>query len=216
MTLPTLSNFPQELQISVASRANQTVIIKVNDARIVGTNFRASNGVAHLLSSVILPPPLVSEAAKSTAMLSTFVEVIEVAGMQNVVNGDNVTVFAPVNDAFGAALKGFLLLPNSSALLHGVLSYHIVPNGVYYTSRIPQNKTVLPSGNPGNPLTVERHGENITVNGATVFDSDVLAANGVVHLISALLLPPGFAFNLDEALQGTRSLFLVPFTCLGV
>ena len=120
---------------------------------------------------------------------STLVAAVAAAGLVETLQGVGpFTVFAPTNDAFAALPAGLvdkLLLPENKDLLVKILTYHVVSG------------TVLAADvTAGDVPTVE--GQNITittdmgvkVNGATVTATDIIASNGVIHVIDAVILPP--------------------------
>ena len=120
---------------------------------------------------------------------STLVAAVAAAGLVETLQGEGpFTVFAPTNDAFAALPAGLvdkLLLPENKDLLVKILTYHVVSG------------TVLAADvTAGDVPTVE--GQNITittdmgvkVNGATVTATDIIASNGVIHVIDAVILPP--------------------------
>jgi len=120
---------------------------------------------------------------------STLVAAVAAAGLVETLQGEGpFTVFAPTNAAFAALPAGLvdkLLLPENKDLLVKILTYHVVSG------------TVLAADvTAGDVPTVE--GQNITittdmgvkVNGATVTATDIIASNGVIHVIDAVILPP--------------------------
>jgi uncharacterized surface protein with fasciclin (FAS1) repeats len=97
-------------------------------------------------------------------------------------------VFAPTDEAFAALPEGVLdalLLPENQDVLVKILTYHVVSGAV--TSDMVT---------PGDVATVEGQtialdtADGVTVNGANVIAADVLASNGVIHVIDAVILPP--------------------------
>ena len=120
---------------------------------------------------------------------STLVAAVAAAGLVETLQGEGpFTVFAPTNEAFAALPAGLvdkLLLPENKDLLVKILTYHVVSG------------TVLAADvTAGDVPTVE--GRNITittdmgvkVNGANVVTTDIIASNGVIHVIDAVILPP--------------------------
>lgn len=97
-----------------------------------------------------------------------------------------VTLFAPSNSAFDAIPPDVLgRLQNDPELLDEVLSHHAVAGTVTSGDLVDGDLTAL----DGHPLAVVL-GEGITVSGATLVDTDIIASNGVVHVIDAVILPP--------------------------
>merc|ERR1712048_1327632 len=109
------------------------------EATVVGADNLATNGVAHIIDTVMLPPSHLSaeeptmnivELAQSVDSLSTLVTAV-VAGdlVETLSSPGPFTVFAPTNDAFGALPAGtleILLKPENKGQLVDILTYHVV------------------------------------------------------------------------------------------
>lgn len=133
----------------------------------------------------------VATAASNNPVLSTLVTAVGEAGLVDTLNSaQNITVFAPTNDAFAAIPEADLnaLLADKEALTR-VLTYHVV------------GKTIEPdelgSGGPfetlaGPEVTASGSGEQFTVGdgGAKVVCGNVMTANARVYLIDQVLMPP--------------------------
>lgn len=163
-------------------------------ARIVVTDVPASNGVIHAIDKVLLPADKnVVQTAVATPTFSILVEAVTAANLAGTLSSTGpFTVFAPTDAAFAALLaelgitKAALLA--DTALLTRVLTYHVVPG------------RVLKAGVPvGTPITTVQ-GETFTVNAslaitdrrnrsANITATDVLASNGVIHVIDRVILP---------------------------
>ena len=130
------------------------------------------------------------DVAVGAGNFSTLVAAVTAADLVETLSGTGpFTVFAPTDEAFAALPAGVLdalLLPENKALLAQILTYHVVSGAV-----------MAADVTDGDVATVE--GQNIklstsggvTVNGAKVVAADVLASNGVIHAIDAVILPPG-------------------------
>jgi uncharacterized surface protein with fasciclin (FAS1) repeats len=104
-------------------------------------------------------------------------------------NAGPFTVFAPTNAAFDKLPKGTLenlLKPENKDALIDILQYH-VSLGVYKADAL-QDGQVLGQVNGGN-VTVSKKDGKIMIGGATIIAS-VPAANGIVHVVDAVMLPP--------------------------
>ena len=128
------------------------------------------------------------EVVASDPELSTLYEAIQAANLTETLEGDGpFTVFAPTNDAFAALPEGTLdslLLPENKDDLVKILTYHVVPGTVLSTDLTEGGVATV----EGSDVTVTV--DPITINGAGVVTPDVLATNGVVHVIDQVLLPP--------------------------
>ena len=121
---------------------------------------------------------------------TTLVAAVQAAELEDVLtNAGPLTVFAPTNEAFAALPEGTLddlLKPENKSTLARIITFHAAP-GSYDQNNI---KGVMGIGQAtGDKVTVEVDGDVTTVNGAKVL-ATVKAANGYVHVIDQVLLPP--------------------------
>jgi uncharacterized surface protein with fasciclin (FAS1) repeats len=97
------------------------------------------------------------------------------------------TVFAPSNDAFKAVpAKTLDELAANPEKLKAVLTFHVVPGKLAAADIKNSNVKSL----NGAVLAVSKAGTFVTVENAAVTDADLLATNGVVHVVDTVLLPP--------------------------
>ncbi len=131
------------------------------------------------------------ELAVSTDILSTLVAAVKAGGLVETLNGDGpFTVFAPTNAAFEKLPAGVLeklLKPENKAALQKVLTYHVIPAQVKSTDLSDgQMATTV----EGNKIEVSLDGQKVMINNAQVVKADIMATNGVVHVIDTVILPP--------------------------
>lgn len=129
------------------------------------------------------------DIASTTDGFGTLTAAVTAAGLAETLNGEGpFTVFAPTDDAFAALPAGVLdalLLPENKDALTKILTYHVVPGAV-----------MAADVTDGDVATVEGQtvalstADGVTVNGAKVIQADVVASNGVIHAIDAVILPP--------------------------
>jgi uncharacterized surface protein with fasciclin (FAS1) repeats len=121
---------------------------------------------------------------------STLVAAVAAAGLVETLQGEGpFTVFAPTNDAFAALPAGLvdkLLLPENKDLLVQILTYHVVSGAVMAADVTAGD---VPSVE-GQNITVTTNDNGVQVNGANVVTADIVASNGVIHVIDAVILPP--------------------------
>jgi uncharacterized surface protein with fasciclin (FAS1) repeats len=130
----------------------------------------------------------VVDVAVATDGFATLVAAITAAELGETLSGMGpFTVFAPTDAAFAALPAGVLdalLLPENKEVLVKILTYHVVPASV-----------LAADVTDGDVATVEGQtvklstANGVTVNGANVVTADVLASNGVIHAIDAVLVP---------------------------
>ncbi len=134
--------------------------------------------------------PDIVDIAAANPDFSTLVMAVQAAGLVETLKGDGpYTVFAPTNAAFAALPAGTvenLLLPENKDKLVAVLTYHVVPGAV--TSDQLAGKRLNVATVQGK--TVHIDGRNgVKVNKSNVIKADIVASNGVIHVIDRVLLP---------------------------
>ncbi|WP_449282005.1 fasciclin domain-containing protein [Leucobacter sp.] len=133
----------------------------------------------------------VAVAASNNPMLTTLVAAV--SGQLNpdvdlvdTLNGDEFTVFAPVDDAFGEIDAATIdTLKTDSEMLAGILTYHVVPGQIEPADIAGTHTTVQ-----GGDLEVTGSGDELMVNDASVVCGGVQTANATVYLIDGVLMPP--------------------------
>ena len=131
----------------------------------------------------------VATAASNNPALSTLVTAVTKAKLVDTLNGaDDITVFAPTDDAFAAMDADTLAaaLDDPKGLLTTVLTYHVVAGRLSPEDLAGTHETL-----EGDTLEVTGSGEDFTVNGdAAVVCGNVQTANATVYLIDGVLSPP--------------------------
>jgi uncharacterized surface protein with fasciclin (FAS1) repeats len=130
----------------------------------------------------------VATAASNTPELSTLVTAVKKADLVDTLNtAQGITVFAPINDAFGALPKPTLdkALGDPNGLLTTVLTYHVVQGQLTPDQLAGSHKTLQ-----GGTLEVSGSGDNFKINGnSSVVCGNVQTSNATVYLIDQVLLP---------------------------
>ncbi|MBK9361649.1 MAG: fasciclin domain-containing protein [Rubrivivax sp.] len=163
-------------------------------ATLTATDIQAGNGVVHVIDKVILPADkTIVQTAQALPQFSILVEAVVAADLAGALSGTGpFTVFAPTNDAFAALLAELGITKDAlladKALLTQVLTYHVLPSRVL--------KAQVPVGTPITSL----QGDSFTIDAtlaitdqrgrkAAIVGTDVLASNGVIHVIDKVILP---------------------------
>jgi uncharacterized surface protein with fasciclin (FAS1) repeats len=125
---------------------------------------------------------------------TTLVAAVQAAGLVESLSGVGpFTVFAPTDEAFAAALEALGLtaeeLLADTALLTSVLTYHVVPGKVLAADVVTMNGQEVATVN-GATIMISVDGSSVMVNDANVVATDVMASNGVIHVIDKVILPP--------------------------
>jgi len=125
--------------------------------------------------------------AVAAGSFKTLAKALEAADLVATLEGTGpFTVFAPTDEAFAKLPAGTIeaLLQDKQKLAQ-VLTYHVVPGKVTASQVKPGNiKTVQ-----GQSLNVRAEGGAVTVDNARVIKTDVMASNGVIHVIDTVVLP---------------------------
>ncbi|MFY9246618.1 MAG: fasciclin domain-containing protein [Roseicyclus sp.] len=134
--------------------------------------------------------PDIVDIAASAGQFTTLVAAVQAAGLVDTLKSDGpFTVFAPTDAAFAALPAGTvetLLRPENRDQLVSILTYHVVPGAVTADQLVGQRLAVATV--QGQNVHVDgRHG--VRVNDSTVIQADIIASNGVIHVIDKVLLP---------------------------
>ncbi|NUQ85643.1 MAG: fasciclin domain-containing protein [Anaerolineales bacterium] len=173
--------------------------VYVNDAQVIITDIETSNGVIHVIDTVLLPPAeeaaapgTIVDIAAADERFSTLVAAVTAAGLAETLSGEGpFTVFAPTNDAFAALPAGTLdslLLPENKQQLTDILLYHVVSGKVMAADVV--GLSAAPTA-LGKDITITIKDGKVYLNDTVqVIITDIEASNGVIHVIDAVLLPP--------------------------
>jgi len=198
---------PQTLEggtITVAGVGDESAPVTLNGVPVAVTDIQTENAVIHLIDGVLLQEINAVERATITANFSILQQLVGEAGLADALSGpgpdgeDGLTVFAPTNDAFLAALDangngeiGLGELPSDSEL-EALLKYHVLDD-VFFAADVPTTETPLPTLE-GSDVTVVRDGSAVTLNpgaeASSVVAPDVDVSNGVIHGIDTVLQIP--------------------------
>lgn len=141
-------------------------------------------------SKVVASGDLIA-TAKASGQFTTFLKALDATNLTNVLKSNpNLTVFAPTDAAFAALPAGELdrlMQPANAAQLQKVLTYHVINTKVDSTKIAGAKgevKTV-----EGSSVTLDGSGATPMVDGAHIVQADVMATNGVLHVVDKVLMP---------------------------
>ncbi len=173
--------------------------LMINMANVITADVRASNGIIHVIDAVMLPPadPMqVQGNITDTAVAAgfpTLVAALQATGLDSVLadESNTFTVFAPSEEAFAKlgdqALNNLLANPDE---LRDILLYHVIAGAaIDSTTALSLVGTTVEMAN-GDSTALTLDGQNLLINQSRVITTDVLASNGVIHVIDTVLLPP--------------------------
>ena len=168
--------------------------------KVVITDIEASNGVIHVIDTVLLPPSEetatesmdIVDTAVADGRFTTLVAAVKAAELVDTLKGEGpFTVFAPTDDAFAALPEGTLdtlLLPENKQQLTDILLYHVLPGQVMASdvAGLTSTTTVL-----GKDATIKVEDGRVFLNdNVEIIITDIETSNGVIHVIDSVLLPP--------------------------
>jgi len=129
------------------------------------------------------------ETAVSAGSFTTLVAAVKAADLVGVLSGPGpFTVFAPTDEAFAALPEGTvesLLKPENKEKLAAILTYHVVAGKVLAADVAPGEVATV----NGAKATITADGGTVKIDNAKIVTTDVLASNGVIHVIDAVILP---------------------------
>jgi transforming growth factor-beta-induced protein len=169
--------------------------VYIDGAKVTTTDVMASNGVIHVIDSVLIPKAAPAAPAKNivqtaiaAGQFKTLASLLTKAGLAGTLQRKGpFTVFAPTDAAFAKVPKATLAaLAKNKAKLRAVLLYHVLKGKVTAAQamKLRTAKTLN-----GKPLAIRLSGGKVLVGGATVTKADVTASNGVIHVINKVLIP---------------------------
>lgn len=131
------------------------------------------------------------DTAVAAGSFNTLAKALEAAGLVDALKGEGpFTVFAPTDDAFAKLPAGTietLLRPENKDKLKAILLYHVVPGKVVAADVVKLNGKEPKTLQGGKVKISTKHG--VMVDNAMVIKTDVLATNGVIHVIDTVLMP---------------------------
>ena len=194
-----------EVPISISSKRE----LRVGGAKVIIADIHASNGVIHVIDTVIvgaagLPTPTLNivEVATAAGGFEILLALLSEAGLDGALTDadKSFTVFAPTDAAFhklGVFPLAFLL--GNPAILADTLLYHVYADSVVLAdgaiSVAASDQSILEMANAtaeksGGRTALSLSDTGLTINLASVASANVMASNGVIHVIDDVMLPP--------------------------
>ena len=165
--------------------------VYIDNAMVTVVDIVADNGVVHVIDAVLIPPApsntvydIISKSNDHTVLTLA----IDTCGLSGTLKGAGpFTVFAPTDAAFNALPSGTIAaLLNDLPQLTDILLHHVVGDSVM--SGMLSNAQVVTTL-LGDDVTVTINNSGVFIDNAMVTVADIVADNGVVHVIDAVLLP---------------------------
>ncbi len=181
----------------------------INQSEVTAADVGASNGVIHVIDKVLLPPTddaaddapqaqNIVDTAVAAGSFTTLAAALEATDLISVLADETATftVFAPTDEAFAALGQDTIdnLLSNPDEL-RDILLYHVFPNAaVDSTTAISLAGSTITMANEDDAAITLDEGV-LRINQAAVTATDIVASNGIIHVIDSVLLPPADAHN---------------------
>src|SRR4051794_10658741 len=181
---------PQHASAGCRTAPNTGLGVRQEETRMsIKRNLLAAAAVLALASPAAAAD--IVETASLNGSFTTLVAAVKTAGLVDTLKGTGpFTVFAPTDEAFKKLPAGTvenLLKPENKAQLTKVLTYHVVPGKVMASDV--KGKTTTAKTVEGSAVAIDASGSAVKVDNATVSKADVIASNGVIHVIDTVIMP---------------------------
>uniref|UniRef100_A0A669BXU3 Periostin n=1 Tax=Oreochromis niloticus TaxID=8128 RepID=A0A669BXU3_ORENI len=177
----------------------RTAVCIENTCMVRGSK-EGSNGMLHSVRSLIKPPEkTIYELLIADGRFKKFLSLMETAGLYDLLKQEgSYTVFAPTDDAFvDLSKEDMALLRSDLTVLRNILLYHF-SNGTFINGGLEGGVTNLLKTFQGKNLQVKSVNNSILVNSVGVPNSDLMATNGVIHIVKNVLYPGGDPSLLED------------------
>ena len=186
--------------------------VYIDGAMVTVADIVADNGVVHVIDAVLIPQPPAGNSVYDVIVASpahtTLALAIDTAGLAGTLKGPGpFTVFAPTDAAFNALPTGTLAsLLNDLPQLADILKHHVVGDSVM--SGMLSNGQVVTTL-LGTDVTVTINSSGVYIDNAMVTVADIVADNGVVHVIDAVLLPSSTGVTDINEINSSKYLYSI-------
>lgn len=201
MTAPTINGEEITVDLSMG--------VKINNSTVTTADIEATNGVIHVIDQVLVPSDFTLDTMEDEMMyendivdialadeqFSMLVMLLQKAELVEALQGEGpFTVFAPTNDAFVDLVTALGITPEELMAqpdLANVLLYHVVSGKVLSTDLSDglEAPTLL-----GESITFDLS-DGVKANSSNVIAADVMASNGVIHVVDSVLVPNAFEYQ---------------------
>ena len=178
--------------------------LAINNANVVATDVKASNGIIHVIDKVLMPERFtpngrvlvfpaqgnIVDTAAAAGNLKTLITAVKAARLADTLQGEGpFTLLAPSDEAFAKLPHGTiesLLKPENKHKLAAILKYHVLPKRQTAQEFAHWGSTTAIDGN----LIDISSKHPLTFNDCKVVAADIVAGNGIIHVIDQVLMPP--------------------------
>lgn len=167
--------------------------VMIGNANVTTPDVMASNGVIHVIDTVLMPPvieePDIPTVATGTGVHTSLVAAVVQANLLETLQGDGpFTLFAPTDQAFADANIDLTDFEGDDGItaLANILAYHVTM-GAVTSDALSDGMAVTMLNQEEVMITIDS--DSVMVNDATVTTANVMASNGVIHIIDKVLMP---------------------------
>lgn len=201
LTNPSYSNVTGGQNVENVKQAGDVVVFvsgQGSRSTLVQADLKFTGGVVQVIDSLLIPPTNLTDTVNAFNYTSFEGAAYAAGRIESLTYTPNVTIFAPSDAGFQAL--GPAITDMTSEQLASIIDYMTLPNLVFSTGLTNDTKFMTKQGEN---ITILHSGNNVYVNSAQLLTSDILIANGVLHVIDNVLNPqgPGAQPNPDIADQ---------------
>ncbi len=170
-------------------------------AEVIWVDFQTSNGIIHIIDQVITPRETIVDVAVAAGSFTTLAGALVSTGLDAALDGSGpFTVFAPTDAAF-ALLPAGLVASLDNATLSSILLYHVAGAELRAAQVVAASSAETLNGAD---VSIQVRGSTVVLDGRVqVTSTDILADNGVIHVIDAVLIPGDFPGTVVDALAAS-------------
>jgi uncharacterized surface protein with fasciclin (FAS1) repeats len=164
--------------------------MRIFKAAVVALGVMIGLGSAGPVKAESMPDKDIVDIAAAAGSFNTLVAAVQAAGLVDTLKSKGpLTVFAPTDEAFAKLPAGTveeLLKPENRSKLQAILTYHVVPGQVTASEVVKLQSAQTANGRS---LRIETADGKVMVDNANVVKTDIMASNGVIHVIDAVVIP---------------------------
>lgn len=190
---PKFTNVTSGQNILIAKQNNEIVFMSGMGNRVVlvDNDIPFQGGIIHIVDNLLTPPSPIRQTALNFQLNSFLGGLFETHIMPKLSGEKNVTIFAPTDHSL--RYVGGSLENADDETLENIMAYHVVPNQVISSTHLANGTKLetMAKDSSGNPemIVVRQLTNNLYINSAQVQQTDILLANGIMHIISNVLNP---------------------------
>jgi transforming growth factor-beta-induced protein len=164
-----------------------TRVLINNNVRVTRADVLAKNGVINFIDEVLIPPGNLLDTIKGEQNLSTLAAAVKAAKLESTLRDmkSDLTIFAPTNKAFEKLAVNQLI--KNPEKLKSILLYHAVSGSVLRSALRGDSRVKTLQGSN---IHFDEKGRKLFINDSEVTEANILASNGVIHVIDEVLEIP--------------------------